>query len=306
MKKIKNIICIILILMLLATFIPTASYAMGDATGEFRVIGCEYTRKKSGYTIHLVIKTINYDNQSFTATFFVDGNTSYSEEISGTIQKDRVWASSSDYEYNISFKVNWKNGGNYNLDISDDAGMLYGFCDNEGILGLDCKFTGAAGAIGKSEKIAKISFSDDLYTETRDLSVAVYSDSKTVAASSKSVDAENYENATDNTFIFGVCYGNNSDSEKTFNYSIGAICDENIIVPKGFRKNTIPARTWAIFECKGAMPKAIQDMWHKITAEFFPTSCYEPTCEMDIEAYTEGDMGSENYRSEIWIPVVKK
>lgn len=115
-----------------------------------------------------------------------------------------------------------------------------------------------------------------------------------------------FENATDNTFIFGVCYGNNSDSAKTFNYSIGAICDENTIVPKGFRKNTIPARTWAIFECKGAMPKSIQDMWHKITAEFFPTSGYEPTCEMDIEAYTEGDMGSENYRSEIWIPVVKK
>lgn len=306
MKKIKNFICFILILTSLVTFIPTASYAMGDATGEFRVIGCEYTRKKSGYTIHLVIKTINYDKQNFTATFFVDGNTSYSEEISGTIPKDRVWASSSDYEYNISFKVNWKNGGNYNLDISDDAGMLYGFCDNEGILGLDCKFTGAAGAIGKSEKIARMKYSNELYTETRDLSVAVYSDSKTVAASSKSVDAENYENATDNTFIFGVCYGNNSDSEKTFNYSIGAICDENIIVPKGFRKNTIPARTWAIFECKGAMPKAIQDMWHKITAEFFPISGYQPTCEMDIEAYTEGDMGSENYRSEIWIPVVKK
>ncbi len=195
MKKIKNFICFILILTSLVTFIPTASYAMGDATGEFRVIGCEYTRKKSGYTIHLVIKTINYDKQNFTATFFVDGNTSYSEEISGTIQKDRVWASSSDYEYNISFKVNWKNGGNYNLDISDDAGMLYGFCDNEGILGLDCKFVGAAGAIGKSEKIARMKYSNELYTETRDLSVAVYSDSKTVAASSKSVDAENYENA---------------------------------------------------------------------------------------------------------------
>lgn len=195
MKKNKNFICFILILTSLVTFIPTASYAMGDATGEFRVIGCEYTRKKSGYTIHLVIKTINYDKQNFTATFFVDGNTSYSEEISGTIQKDRIWASSSDYEYNISFKVNWKNGGNYNLDISDDAGMLYGFCDNEGILGLDCKFVGAAGAIGKSEKIARMKYSNELYTETRDLSVAVYSDSKTVAASSKSVDAENYENA---------------------------------------------------------------------------------------------------------------
>ena len=195
MKKIKNFICFILNLTSLVTFIPTASYAMGDATGEFRVIGCEYTRKKSGYTIHLVIKTIDYSKQSFTASFSVDGDNPYSEDITGTIQKDRVWASSSDYEYNISFKVNWKNGGNYNLDISDDAGILYGFCDNEGILGLDCKFVGAAGAIGKSEKIARMKYSNELYTETRDLSVAVYSDSKTVAASSKSVDAENYENA---------------------------------------------------------------------------------------------------------------
>lgn len=55
MKKIKNIICIILILMLLATFIPTASYAMGDATGEFRVIGCEYTRKKVEVIIALIL-----------------------------------------------------------------------------------------------------------------------------------------------------------------------------------------------------------------------------------------------------------
>ena len=286
--------------------IPFNAVAMGSITGEFNVLGGVYVREKKNYSITLTIKTIDYLKQSFTASFSVDGDNPYSEDITGTIQKDRVWASSSDYEYNISFKVNWKNGGNYNLDISDDAGILYGFCDNEGILGLDCKFVGAAGAIGKSEKIARMKYSNELYTETRDLSVAVYSDSKTVAASSKSVDAENYENATDNTFIFGVCYGNNSDSEKTFNYSIGAICDENIIVPKGFRKNTIPARTWAIFECKGAMPKSIQDMWHKITAEFFPISGYQPTCEMDIEAYTEGDMGSENYCSEIWIPVVKK
>lgn len=194
MKKIKNFICFILILTSLVTFIPTASYAMGDATGEFRVIGCEYTRKKSGYTIHLVIKTINYDKQNFTATFFVDGNTSYSEEISGTIQKDRIWASSSDYEYNISFKVNWKNGGNYNLDISDDAGILYGFCDNEGILGLDCKFVGAAGAIGKSEKIARMKYSNELYTETRDLADAIYSKSKSVSLSDRQADKTKYEN----------------------------------------------------------------------------------------------------------------
>ena len=114
------------------------------------------------------------------------------------------------------------------------------------------------------------------------------------------------ENTTDRTFSFGVCYGNNSDCTKTFDYSIGAVYNQKTAVPKGFRKNIIPARTWAIFECKGAMPKAMQDMWHKITSEFFPTSGYQPTYEMDIEAYTEGEMGGSDYRSEIWIPVVKK
>ena len=93
---------------------------------------------------------------------------------------------------------------------------------------------------------------------------------------------------------------------KPFDYSIAALCSPDTDIPKGFRKSTIPARTWAVFECIGAMPDAIQNLWHKIVSEFFPTSDYQPTYEMDIEAYTEGDMGSPDYRSEIWIPVIKK
>ena len=114
------------------------------------------------------------------------------------------------------------------------------------------------------------------------------------------------DTTTYRTYIFGMCYGNLPENAKTFDYSIAAKCNENTVVPEGFRKNTIPARTWAIFECKGAMPNAMQDMWHKIVSEFFPTSGYQPTYEMDIEAYTEGNMGSSDYRSEIWVPVIKK
>ena len=114
------------------------------------------------------------------------------------------------------------------------------------------------------------------------------------------------ELSTDRTYVFGICYGNLPENAKSFDYSIAVKCDANAEIPDGFRKNTIPARTWAVFECKGAMPKAMQDMWHKIVSEFFPTSGYEPTYEMDIEAYTEGNMGSPDYRSEIWVPVVKK
>lgn len=111
---------------------------------------------------------------------------------------------------------------------------------------------------------------------------------------------------TDRTFIFGVCYGNLPEKAKTFDYSIAATYAKDAALPEGFRRNTIPARTWAVFECKGAMPNAIQDLWHKIVSEFFPTSSYKPTYEMDIEAYSEGNMGDPDYYSEIWIPVVKK
>ena len=110
---------------------------------------------------------------------------------------------------------------------------------------------------------------------------------------------------SDKSYIFGVCYGNLSENAKCFDYSIAVKCHKDTIAPDGFRKNTIPARTWAVFECNGAMPGAIQDMWHKIVSEFFPASGYQPTYQMDIEAYTEGDMGSQDYHSEIWVPVIK-
>ncbi len=114
------------------------------------------------------------------------------------------------------------------------------------------------------------------------------------------------EAASDRSYIFGVCYGSLPENAKTFDYSIAAAYNKDATVPEGFRRTTIPARTWAVFECKGAMPGAIQDLWYKICSEFFPTSSYQPTYEMDIEAYTGGDMSSPEYRSEIWIPVIKK
>jgi len=110
----------------------------------------------------------------------------------------------------------------------------------------------------------------------------------------------------DRSYIFGICYGGNLTDEKSFDYGIAAMCDENCQVPDGFRISDIPARTWAVFEVRGAMPDAIQKLWHDICAEFFPTSDYQPTYEMDVEVYTSGDMTSADYRSEIWVPVVKK
>lgn len=111
--------------------------------------------------------------------------------------------------------------------------------------------------------------------------------------------------APDRGFIYGICYNNQHTDNKTFDYSIGALYGGGE-VPEGFTVTEIPKRTWIAFSVIGAMPDAIQQMWHRICSEFFPTSNYTPTFEMDIEAYTAGEMNSPDYKSEIWVPVVEK
>ena len=112
--------------------------------------------------------------------------------------------------------------------------------------------------------------------------------------------------ATDTTFVFGICYGGTTKEDPTFEYSIAVECAMDAPVPEGFRKTTLPARTWVTFGEKGKMPDAIQNMWKKIVTEFFPTSEYVSTREFDIEAYPDGDTNSPDYYSEIWVPIEKK
>ena len=113
-----------------------------------------------------------------------------------------------------------------------------------------------------------------------------------------------FDGSADKDSIFGICYGNlaKEDSE-TFNYSVAAKWDSNKEVPEGFKRSVIPERTWAVFECVGPIPDAMQNMWQMIVSEFFPSSIYKPTYEMDMELYTKGDRNSEKYKSEIWVPV---
>ncbi len=112
-----------------------------------------------------------------------------------------------------------------------------------------------------------------------------------------------WEKTSDKSYIFGICRGNIPTDSKTFEYSIASMYDGKSDIPNGYGVSEIPARKWVVFECIGAMPNAIQETWHQICSEFFPMSELKPTYEMDIEAYTDGDMSSPSYRSEIWVPI---
>jgi len=86
-------------------------------------------------------------------------------------------------------------------------------------------------------------------------------------------------------------------------------CNE---IPEGFVTKVIPKHTWAVFPCKGAMPKSLQDVNKKIFSEWLP-NCrdYEIAAGYNIEMYNDpsdylNGTQDENYYSEIWIPVKKK
>lgn len=104
--------------------------------------------------------------------------------------------------------------------------------------------------------------------------------------------------------LYGICYGSASTDPDSFVYGIGVIPTDDLReAPEGFRLNCIPARSWAEFSCTGAMPQAIQRLWHQICGEFFPASGWQPTFEYDIEIYPKGDMSSEAYKSGIRVAV---
>ena len=106
--------------------------------------------------------------------------------------------------------------------------------------------------------------------------------------------------------MFGICFDHDSDS-RFFNYMIADPAEGKGILPAEFVKMEIPAKTWAVFPCKGAMPNALQEVNTKIWGEWLP-NCreYEMDGNINIEMYSEGDPNSAEYYSEIWIPVRKK
>ncbi|MDW7685058.1 MAG: AraC family transcriptional regulator [Bacillota bacterium] len=91
---------------------------------------------------------------------------------------------------------------------------------------------------------------------------------------------------------------------KDFDYYIAAASDKP--APEEMVEYEVPPCTWAVFECIGPMPHAIQELQKRIITEWLPTSGYEYADAPDIEVYFEGDQQSATYRSEVWLPIIKK
>jgi AraC family transcriptional regulator len=68
----------------------------------------------------------------------------------------------------------------------------------------------------------------------------------------------------------------------------------------------VAAGTWAVFEAVGPFPATLQNVWGRIYSEWFPSSSYQQVEGPEILWNESKDVSSPNFRSEIWIPVMKK
>ena len=76
--------------------------------------------------------------------------------------------------------------------------------------------------------------------------------------------------------------------------------------PEQFAQLEVTASTWAVFEAVGPFPETLQNVWGRIYSEWFPSSNYELAEGPEILWNDQKDTSSPNFKSEIWIPVLKK
>lgn len=76
--------------------------------------------------------------------------------------------------------------------------------------------------------------------------------------------------------------------------------------PKVMEERVVPTVTYAVFDCAGPMPDAMQRLQHRILAEWLPSLGYEWASKSDVEVYFGPNMTADDYRSQVWLPIEKR
>ncbi len=103
--------------------------------------------------------------------------------------------------------------------------------------------------------------------------------------------------------IFGL-FGTYDEPLNEISYSIMALSDQE--TPQGFTEINIPDATWAIFDCRGSVPQAIQKGWRYLHEEWLVKYPFQHAQCPEIEWYSNGNVYDSDYLSQIWIPMIEE
>ena len=102
----------------------------------------------------------------------------------------------------------------------------------------------------------------------------------------------------------GVCH--DVENPNIINYMAGYIvADINKAKEMGFDVLEIEENEYAVVELNGSVPECIHEGWKYVMEVFFPEHGYVHSGDPDFEYYYEGDMHNQDYKMELWIPIVK-
>ena len=94
----------------------------------------------------------------------------------------------------------------------------------------------------------------------------------------------------------GVCIGENNAKE--YRYGIGIEMQEGDEKISGTEIINVDKSKWVVFKCEGNKAEDINKLWTKIYKEYFVTSEYKQSMNIDFEL-------SDEKVTEIWIPISK-
>lgn len=100
--------------------------------------------------------------------------------------------------------------------------------------------------------------------------------------------------------LFGL-FGNYDETAKEIEYSI--MVSSIYELPEEFHEVIIPAAVWAVFDCRGAVPQAIQNGWKYLNEEWLVKYPFQHAPYPELEWYSTGNSYAEDYLSQIWIPI---
>lgn len=103
--------------------------------------------------------------------------------------------------------------------------------------------------------------------------------------------------------LFGL-FGYYDETSREMDYSIMVMSDEE--TPEGFTSITIPSVTWAVFDCRGAVPQAIQNGWQYLREEWLIQYPFRHADCPELEWYSGGNAYAPDYLSQIWIPILEE
>lgn len=99
-------------------------------------------------------------------------------------------------------------------------------------------------------------------------------------------------------------FGAYDEQSEKMEYSIMAVSDKEL--PKGFREINIPGAAWAVFDCRGPVPGAIQRGWQYLNEEWLVKYPFRHAQCPEMEWYSSGNVYDSSYLSQIWIPVIEE